>query len=60
MSTLVNSVLISTKSESKAFQDNQVGVMQATNVESDAIALAIYLYIGHIVQYFEHNKTEIS
>ena len=58
MSTLVNSVLISTKSESKASQDNQVGVMPATKVESDAIALAIYLYIGHIVQYFEHNKTE--
>ena len=60
MSTLVNSVLISTKSESKASQDNQVGVMQATKVESDAIVLAINLYIGHIVQYFEHNKTEIS
>ena len=58
MSTLVNSVLISTKSESKASQDNQVGVMQATKGESDAIALAIHLYIGHIVQYFEHNKTE--
>jgi hypothetical protein len=58
MSTLVNLVLISSKSESKASQSNQVGVMQATKGESDAIALAIHSYIGHIVQYFEHNKAE--
>ena len=58
MSTRVNLVLISSKSESKASQSNQVGVMQATKGESDAIALAIYSYIGHIVQYFEHNKAE--